>query len=75
MKLIDTATASLTIDIPQDVGFMHVRYCRARTTPMIYPVSDGNLREFAVNMDICYDYMPDQKTDRESVIGCNIANE
>lgn len=44
---------------PEQVGNMRVRYCRAETTPMAFPVSDGNLREFAVNMNICYDYQPD----------------
>lgn len=44
---------------PEQVGKMRVRYCRAETTPMAFPVSDGNLREFAVNMNICYDYQPD----------------
>ena len=28
---------------------------------MAFPVSDGNLREFAVNMEICYDYKPDSE--------------
>lgn len=74
MKLVDTATAALTVDIPQDVGFMHVRYCRARTTPMIYPVSDGNLREFAVNMDICYDYIPGQDIQTDFIKSTELAS-
>lgn len=50
---------------PVEMGFMRVRYCRAETTPMAFPVSEGNLREFAVNMRICYDYHPEeQKQDK-----------
>lgn len=41
---------------PVMFGKMRVRYCLPVTTPMIFPLSDGNLREFAVRMAICYDY-------------------
>ena len=41
---------------PVQFGSMRVRYCRPITTPMNFPLSDGNLREFAVKMQICYDY-------------------
>ena len=56
MELLNKAIMALTIHRPTDVGNMYVRYCRPETTPMIFPISDGNLREFAVNMEICYDY-------------------
>ena len=55
-KLLAKAIRAIRIEYPEEVGSMHVRYCRPETTPMVFPVSDGNLREFAVNMLICYDY-------------------
>lgn len=59
-QLISKAISALEIiHKPEQVGNMRVRYCRAETTPMAFPVSDGNLREFAVNMNICYDYQPE----------------
>ena len=61
-KLLGRAIKALEIlHRPENVGKMRVRYCRAETTPMAFPVSDGNLREFAVNMEICYDYKPDSE--------------
>lgn len=55
-KLLLDAISTLQINKKtKKIGDMNVRYCRAITSPISYPVSEGNLREFAVNMEICYD--------------------
>lgn len=41
---------------PVTIGGMRVRYNRPLTSPMTFPVSEGNLRESSVNMSICYDF-------------------
>ena len=46
---------------------MNVRICRPITTPMIFPVSNGNLREFSVNMRIIYDELPPEKVEPPSI--------
>lgn len=57
MTLLEKAIQALTVTKqPTTFGQMRVRYCRALTMPMCFPLSDGNLREFAVRMQICYDY-------------------
>lgn len=53
--LVEKAIKALTIERPVEVGSMNIRYCRPITTPMVYPLSNGNLREFSVNMSIAYD--------------------
>lgn len=56
-KLLNDAIRAITVTAqPVWFGKMRVRYCRPTTTPMNFPLSDGNLREFAVKMQICYDY-------------------
>lgn len=55
-ELLNKAIKSLFIDRPTQIGSMRIRYCRPLTTPMSFPISEGNLREFAVNMSICYDF-------------------
>ena len=40
----------------ETIGSMRVRYNRPITTPMTFPVSEGNLRESSVNMKICYEF-------------------
>lgn len=40
----------------ENIGSMRVRYNRPITTPMTFPVSEGNLRESSVNMKICYEF-------------------
>lgn len=54
--LLDAIKAIRIQKQPVVFGKMRVRYCRPVTTPMSFPLSDGNLREFAVRMQICYDY-------------------
>lgn len=56
MQILNSAIEALTVHQPEDIGTMHVRYCRPITTPMVFPIDDGNLREFAVRMRICFDY-------------------
>lgn len=55
-ELLHKAIKALFIERPTRIGKMNVRYCKPRTTPMCFPISQGNLREFAVNMMICYDF-------------------
>lgn len=56
-KLLSMAIEALLVTSkPVQIGSMRVRYCRPVTTPMNFPLSDGNLREFAVRMQICYDF-------------------
>lgn len=55
--LLHRAIESLLVSgMPEIIGSMRVRYCRPETTCMSFPVSDGNLREFAVTMAICYEF-------------------
>lgn len=56
MNILKAAIGALTTNKPVEVGWMSVRYCRAETMPMVFPIDDGNLREFAVRMEICYDF-------------------
>ena len=56
MKAIDIIAVN---GKPKQVGRMRVRYCLPITSPMSFPVSDGNLRESSVTMAICYDFSTD----------------
>lgn len=53
LKAIDALGVNGQIE---EIGSMRVRYNRPITTPMTFPVSDGNLRESSVNMKICYEF-------------------
>ena len=53
-EMLQKATDSLYIEQPTVVGNMNVRICRPITSPMVFPLSNGNLREFSVNMRIIY---------------------
>jgi hypothetical protein len=55
-ELLNNAIRALLVTRPKKIGKMTVRYCRPMTTPMNFPVSEGNYREFSVKMDICYEY-------------------
>jgi len=37
-----------------DLAGMHVNYCRPRTKPILFPLSQGGIIEATVNMDICF---------------------
>lgn len=63
LDMIQKATNALTIWQPRKIGNMYVRNCRPITTPMIYPLSNGNLREFSVNMKIIYDELKEDDTE------------
>lgn len=62
---LQKAITALWIEQPVEMGTMNVRSCRPITTPMIYPLSPGNLREFSVNMKIIYDEL---EAEQSSVI-------
>lgn len=53
LKAIDAIAVN---GVPLEIGKMRVRYNLPITTPMTFPVSDGNLRESSVNMAICYEF-------------------
>ncbi|MPQ56301.1 minor capsid protein [Duganella sp. FT27W] len=36
------------------VANMHFNYCRPRTTPVVFPLSEGNILEFNVMFDCCF---------------------
>lgn len=36
------------------IGDIHIKYCRPRSEPVPYPLSLGNLIEFAIEYDVCY---------------------
>lgn len=55
-SLLYEAIEALMIERPVQVGRMRVRTCRPISTPVVFPLSDGNLREFMVNMQIIYDF-------------------
>lgn len=56
-NLLLQAIKSLGVNgVPVVFGNMRVRYNRPITTPMTFPVSEGNLRESSVNMSICYEF-------------------
>lgn len=64
---LEKAIKALWIEQPVEMGTMNVRSCRPITTPMIYPLSPGNLREFSVNMKIIYDEL-EQDAEQDSVV-------
>ena len=51
--MIEAATRALTMQ-DQQVGSMFFRYMRARTQPVPFPISVGNLIEFVVDMSVVY---------------------
>lgn len=66
-EMLQKATDALYIELSEVVGSMNVRICRPITTPMIFPLSNGNLREFSVNMRIIYDELPPEKVEPPSI--------
>lgn len=51
--LIKQSVTTLTlVDAP--AGPFYFNYCRPRTEPVSFPLSDGNLVEFAVNFDASF---------------------
>lgn len=65
-SILSKAINALWIEQPVELGAMNVRSCRPITTPMIFPLSVGNLREFSVNMKIIYDEL-DTETESTSL--------
>lgn len=54
LAFTNQVVAALTILQRETVGNLHFNYCRPRTEPVAFPLSDGNLLEFNVNFDACY---------------------
>jgi len=52
-KMMLDAFAALTLSEVQ-VGSMYVRYVRPITQPVVFPLSKGNLLEFAADFDAVY---------------------
>jgi len=52
-QLINDVCAVLTV-VETQVGAMFVRYMRPVTMPVVFPLSKGNLLEFAVDFDIVF---------------------
>jgi hypothetical protein len=53
-ELIGQVLAALSISETQ-VGSMHIRYMRPVTLPVVFPLSKGNLLEFAADFDVAFD--------------------
>jgi hypothetical protein len=51
--LIEQVVQALTMNERQ-VENQFFNYCRPRTEPAVFPLSKGNLLEFAVQMDCCF---------------------
>lgn len=52
--LMEKLTAALTLT-DKAIGSYHFNYCRPRTEPVVFPLSEGNLLEFSVYFDVsCY---------------------
>lgn len=51
--LIGQVIASLTLT-EQQVEDHFFNYCRPRTEPVVYPLSNGNMLEFATMFDCCF---------------------
>lgn len=52
--LMERLTAALTL-ADKTIGPYHFNYCRPRTEPVVFPLSEGNLLEFSVYFDVsCY---------------------
>lgn len=49
-QVIDT----LTVSTESLVDTMRIKYCRPRTEPVVFPLSNGNLLEFNVMFDIAF---------------------
>lgn len=52
--LMEKLTAELTVN-ESKIGSYFFNYCRPRTEPVVFPLSEGNLLEFSVYFDVsCY---------------------
>jgi hypothetical protein len=51
--LIRRTIAALLVNDTQ-IGTMYVRYMRPATLPVVFPLSKGNLLEFAVDFDVLF---------------------
>lgn len=53
-QLMEKLTTALTLS-DEKLGQYHFNYCRPRTEPVVFPLSEGNLLEFSVYFDVsCY---------------------
>lgn len=53
-KLMKKVVAALTLEPGAVVGAQTFNYCRPRTQPVAFPLSDGALIELSVQMDACF---------------------
>lgn len=52
--LMAKLTEALTLN-DVTIGIYHFNYCRPRTEPVVFPLSEGNLLEFSTYFDVsCY---------------------
>jgi hypothetical protein len=51
--LIKQVTRALHFE-ERTIEDMHFKYCRPRTLPVVFPLSEGNLLEFSVMVDCCF---------------------
>jgi len=54
LALTNQVVDALTIIQEEVVGPLAFNYCRPRTEPVAFPISEGNLLEFNVYFDACY---------------------
>jgi hypothetical protein len=52
--LMDAAMAVMVIEQETDVGELFVKYLRAQTLPISYPVPASGMTEFVANIDCAY---------------------
>lgn len=53
-KVQDVLTIAKLDLLDEEGRGMHVNYLRAKTLPIVYPRSDGNGKEWSINLDACY---------------------
>ena len=57
MKLIEQCTKVLNIRQTIEVNDIRIRFCQQLNTVSIYPIDDGDAREFACDFFTVYDYV------------------
>ena len=67
MKLIEQCTKVLNIRQTIEVNDIRIRFCQQLNTVSIYPIDDGDAREFACDFFTIYDYV--ENDDEEYVEG------
>lgn len=57
MKLIEQCTEVLSIRQTREVNDIRIRFCQQLNTVSIYPIDEGDAREFACDFFTVYDYV------------------